>query len=91
VLGPGDELLLGSDGVFDHLAEHGEAAVVEHLGRPGQPDTLLGGVRGLLGPVLGKEPQKDDITAVLLRRRPKPAAVPGSLPVPSPRHEAGNV
>jgi hypothetical protein len=91
VLEAGDELLLGTDGVFDQLAEHGEAAVVEHLGRRGQPDTLIQGVRHLLGETLTKGPQKDDITAVLLRRRPHEAAVTGSLPVPSPRHEAGNV
>ncbi len=73
VLEVGDELLLGTDGVFDHLADRGEEAVMEHLGESGQRGTLIEGVRRLLGQVLESGSQKDDITAVLLRRRPRPA------------------
>jgi hypothetical protein len=91
VLDDGDELLLGTDGVFDQLADHGETAVVEHLGSPGQAGTLIEGVHHLLREALEREPQKDDITAVLLLRRPRPAAVAGSLPDSTPRHEAGDV
>jgi hypothetical protein len=90
VLDVGDEMLLGTDGVFDQLADRGEA-VVEHLGGDGQRDTLIEGVRRLVGEALASGPQKDDITAVLLRRQARPAAATGPLPVPSPRNEAGNV
>jgi hypothetical protein len=68
-LDDGDELLLGTDGVFDQLADHGEAAVVEQLG---QPESLCDGVRRLLRQTLQKGPQKDDVTALVLRRRPRP-------------------
>jgi hypothetical protein len=91
MLDAGDELLLGTDGVFDQLAAVGEAAIVEHLGRTGQAGTLIEGVRHLLRKALENGPQKDDITAVLLLRRPRPVEVAGPLPVSTPRHEAGNV
>jgi hypothetical protein len=101
-LDDGDELLLGSDGVFDQLADRGEAAVVEHLGRTAQGGTLIEGVRDLLHKSLASGPQKDDITAVLLLRRPRPAATGGSPvaarnlqatggPPVAADHEAGNV
>jgi serine phosphatase RsbU (regulator of sigma subunit) len=61
-----DELLLGTDGVFDHLAVHGEGAVLEELTNA----PLLEGVRQLLSRALERSPQADDITLVLLRRRP---------------------
>jgi serine phosphatase RsbU (regulator of sigma subunit) len=90
VLGQGDELLLGSDGVFDHLEAHGEAGVIEHLGRSAAVATLCDGVRQLLSQALQQGPQRDDITAVLLRRRPGPA-VARAAPASPPRHEVGDV
>jgi hypothetical protein len=89
VLEDGDELLLGSDGVFDQLADRGEAAVVEHLGRPGGEGTLIEGVHHLLREALESRPQMDDITAVLLLRRPQPIATGG--PPVATDHEAGDV
>ena len=63
-LAEGDELLLGSDGAFDHLDE-AEGAV--RLGAASA--SLLDDVQGLLREALRQGPQKDDITLVLLRRR----------------------
>jgi serine phosphatase RsbU (regulator of sigma subunit) len=61
-----DELLLGSDGGFDHLAVQDETMVLEQLATA----PLLDGVRRLLTHALERTPQADDITLVLLRRRP---------------------
>ena len=76
-LAAGDELLLGTDGAFDHLAEMNGA------GLPDQPPavSLLADVQRLLRLALRQGPQKDDITLVLLRRRVgagRPAEIPGS-------------
>ncbi len=65
-LAEGDELLLGSDGAFDHLEETDGR---DHLGRASA--SLLGDVQRLLNEALRRGPQKDDITLVLLRRRQK--------------------
>lgn len=73
-LAEGDELLLGSDGAFDHLAE------LDGAGVPGRPTeaSLLEDVRRLLRQALKRGPQKDDITLVSLRRvgAGRTAAVP---------------
>jgi stage II sporulation SpoE-like protein len=63
-LDEGDELLLGSDGAFDHLP--GEEAPAQ-LGAASA--SLLEDVRRLLREALRQGPQRDDITLVLLRRR----------------------
>ncbi|HVS37330.1 MAG TPA: PP2C family protein-serine/threonine phosphatase [Gemmataceae bacterium] len=63
----GDELLLGSDGAFDHLDENADAS---RLG--GASASLLEDVQRLLQEALRQGPQKDDITLVLLRRLVSP-------------------
>jgi hypothetical protein len=79
VLGRGDELLLATDGVFDQLDEQGGAeAVVRSLPQEG---ALFDVVRGLLEQSLACGPQKDDITLVLLRRRPAAGRGAGDVPV----------
>jgi hypothetical protein len=65
----GDELLLGSDGLFDQLSGEGGDEVVELLGPLPQAATLFDAVRRRLEEALMRGPQKDDITMVLLRRR----------------------
>ena len=66
-LADGDELLLGTDGAFDHLAELNGAPLTDRLGRPAA--SLLEDVQRLLSQCLQRGPQKDDITLVSLRRR----------------------
>jgi hypothetical protein len=68
-LADGDELLLGTDGAFDSLADHGGDV-------PSDAPSLLDAVRAVLREALRDGPQKDDITLVLLRRRP-PLPGPG--------------
>jgi hypothetical protein len=68
-LAEGDELLLGSDGVFDQLAGPRGDCVTELLDSLHEPAPLFDRVRDLLSRVLEKAPQRDDITMVLLRRR----------------------
>ena len=65
----GDELLLGSDGLFDQLSDEGGDRVVELLGHLPHTATLFEPVRRLVEEALARGPQKDDITLVLLRRR----------------------
>lgn len=67
-LDAGDELLLGSDGAFDHLPDPDADDLARRLGVPAN-SSLLEDVRGLLREALRHGPQKDDITLVLLRRR----------------------
>src|SRR5262249_61905303 len=80
VLGHGDELLLGTDGAFDHLAEGEYFAEPLDLARHAPAAaTLFDAVRHLLEQALAKVPQKDDITVVLLRRRtPVPEGPPAA-------------
>jgi hypothetical protein len=81
----GDELLLGTDGVFDHLAEVGGADALVRV-PPGE--TLFEEAERLLRQALAKAPQTDDITMVLLRRRAPTAIGPATLPF---RSETGDV
>jgi len=81
-LSPGDELVLATDGAFDQLDEEGgmESMASEFRGR-----TLFDDFRSRLEESLAREPQKDDITLVLLRRRdisetPVLVKFPGSGP-----------
>jgi hypothetical protein len=75
-LAEGDELLLGTDGLFDQLeAALGPTSEAAGAPLPEQfplPDARLGlfdAVHRLLQQALRRLPQKDDITMVLLRRR----------------------
>jgi hypothetical protein len=62
-LGHEDELLLASDGFFDQLSPRGTAAL-------GGADSLFEGARQALQRALHERPQRDDISAVVLRRLP---------------------
>jgi hypothetical protein len=66
-LDQGDELLLGTDGLFDHLTDEDGGF---HLGPP-EPEaiSLLDAIEGKLQEVLQRSPQKDDITMVMLCRQ----------------------
>ena len=71
----GDELLLGSDGAFDHLDEAAPTLPSPEagggLGGGGAASvSLLEDVQRLLTEALRRGPQRDDITLVLLRRLP---------------------
>lgn len=77
VISSGDELLLGTDGLFDHLTEHHEALQLESP----EVQSLFDRVQELLGHVLEQGPQLDDITMVLLRRKPGAQLVTGDVPV----------
>lgn len=66
-LAEGDELLLGSDGVFDHLPDR-DAAFFALFGRLPRPATLFDNTRAALGDALARAPQRDDITMVQLCR-----------------------
>jgi serine phosphatase RsbU (regulator of sigma subunit) len=92
-LADGDELLLGSDGLYDQLIAHLGGEVEEHLGSSAGQATLFEAVHRLLGQALQREPQKDDITMVLLRRRDRSASgVPGTTPADTAaRSETGDV
>jgi serine phosphatase RsbU (regulator of sigma subunit) len=68
-----DELVLGTDGLFDHLAGSGELGV---FASPKGSFTLFEGIHRLLQEALQKQPQKDDITMVLLGRRNEPSKEP---------------
>lgn len=72
-LGPGDEVLLATDGVFDQLAEQGG---VEGLRLEGPGGTLFDTVEERLRLALAQGPQMDDLTMVLLRRKGSPAGAP---------------
>jgi hypothetical protein len=65
-LAVGDELLLGSDGLFDQLAlSERRADALEAL----NGSSLLEAVRGALREALRDQPQRDDISAVAVRLR----------------------
>jgi hypothetical protein len=71
-LAEGDEMLLGTDGLFDQVeTAHPGPPLTESLRGPDSGRSLLGTMRGLLEQALSRAPQKDDITVVLLRRRSK--------------------
>lgn len=81
------ELVLGTDGLFDHLAERDEGAVLKKLGeRAGA--SLFEALRELLRGALARGPQKDDITLIRLCRAPAQAR--SGAPRPSTA-EAGDV
>lgn len=88
-LAEGDELLLGTDGAFDHLTEANGGGLPHGLGRPASVN-LLADVEGLLRQALQQGPQKDDITLVLLRRRAG-AAQPSDATTSSLRKGADDV
>ncbi len=92
----GDELLLGTDGVFDHLADltgGNVADALAELSRAAETRPLLEQVHDRVRRALRQGPQKDDITMVLLRRRPPGAERQAMLPFPGPaaRRGAGDV
>jgi hypothetical protein len=92
----GDEMLLGSDGLFDHLADLNDgnvAAALEELGGATEARSLLEKVHERVRRALRLGQQKDDITMVLLRRREPSPVAPATLPFRSPaaRNEAGDV
>jgi serine phosphatase RsbU (regulator of sigma subunit) len=68
-LDAGDELLLGTDGMFDQFAGHDGGEVTEILSDMPRTGTLLDELQLRLRERLRHVPQKDDITMVLLRRR----------------------
>jgi serine phosphatase RsbU (regulator of sigma subunit) len=96
-LDTGDEMLLGSDGVFDHLADQSDGdmtAALDELSRGAdQVRPLLEQVHERIRRALRHSEQKDDITMVLLRRREPSPEVPATLPFPGPaaRNGAGDV
>jgi hypothetical protein len=65
VLSQGDELLLATDGLFDHLLDADGALTLEEA----EGAALFDLVEQRLRQVLRAGPQKDDITAVMLSRR----------------------
>jgi Stage II sporulation protein E (SpoIIE) len=75
----GDELLLGTDGVFDQLEDQHGVEVTEILNDMPETQTLLDELQRHLREMLRHGPQKDDITMVLLRRdAAEPAALSSS-------------
>jgi hypothetical protein len=68
LLAEDDELALGTDGLFDQLTSNDRSIDVEQLAKTAQPN-FFQGVRMLLEQALRCEPQKDDITLVVLGRR----------------------
>lgn len=85
LLAGGDEILIATDGVFDQLTEHDTEAVWELKGSAVGAAGLFDSVHRLLHEALANRPQKDDITMVLLRRRPVPAP-PGESEGAAPSH-----
>jgi hypothetical protein len=71
VLRAGDELLVGTDGVFDQLLEHAgpDADLARLVADDLHRGSLLEAVREALRRALAGGPQKDDITLVTVRRR----------------------
>jgi hypothetical protein len=73
----GDELLLATDGLFEQLEEHGgEVALASN-----PPGALFDAIRERIEQSLANEPQKDDITMVLLRRRAPQEDFAPTLPI----------
>src|SRR5205823_5937895 len=87
-LAAGDELLLGTDGFFDQIAELGETAT-SNLQRQSSLPSLFDQARELLRRALQATPQNDDITLVLLRRRSAPDDRRATLPFPGPAGRNG--
>jgi serine phosphatase RsbU (regulator of sigma subunit) len=87
-LGAGDEVLLTTDGVFDQLEDHGgpEGVLDE---RPARHGSLLESFREVIERSLATEPQKDDITMVLLRYQRPSEDGPIMLPFPGGKSSAG--
>jgi len=80
-LGGGDEILLGTDGLFDQLAALSDAAWLDLLDTRSPNLPLFERVHDLLRRSLQQVPQQDDITALLLRRRPGAKVLPPVAPV----------
>jgi serine phosphatase RsbU (regulator of sigma subunit) len=79
-LEPGDELLMGTDGIFDQILDHvGPGADLAQLveGSLGEGG-LLEAAQAVLRRALSARPQKDDITVVTIQRRSNAAANPKS-------------
>jgi serine phosphatase RsbU (regulator of sigma subunit) len=68
-LAQGDELLLGTDGVFDQLVQTGGNEALERLLDEIDGESLFETVERRLRHSLAQSPQRDDLTMVLLRRR----------------------
>lgn len=68
-LGHGDEIVLATDGVFDQLDDLGGAEVISQRVRT-RLGTLFASLCAALEQAVAQGEQKDDITMVLLRRRP---------------------
>jgi hypothetical protein len=67
-LGPGDELIAGTDGLFDQIDGHEGRDLDAHL-RSASTAELFDWITGLVRDSLEAGPQKDDITLLLLCRR----------------------
>ncbi len=77
-LAEGEELAIGTDGLFDQLAFEGGADALARLAEgAGDDGSLFDLVEGALRRALERHPQTDDITLVTLSRRGRPAA-PGA-------------
>jgi serine phosphatase RsbU (regulator of sigma subunit) len=90
-LAGGDEILIATDGVFDQLADHSAVTVWDLNGAAPGDASLFDAVHGLLHEALARKPQKDDITMVLLRRRPVPTKAVGVESIASAHNGAEDV
>jgi serine phosphatase RsbU (regulator of sigma subunit) len=65
-----DELVLGSDGLFDQIADYGGPGdpLADLFAGSRDSLTLFDAVHQVLQEALQKQPQKDDITMLMLRR-----------------------
>ncbi len=94
-LDAGDEMLLGTDGVFDHLGDlngGNVAAALDEMSHSAESRPLLDQVHERVRRALHLGPQKDDITMVLLRRREPATHLPEHpLPGPAAHYGAGDV
>jgi serine phosphatase RsbU (regulator of sigma subunit) len=74
LLDPGDELLLGTDGIFDQLLDHvgADADLAQIVSGSLAGGGMLAAVQQLLTLALAARPQKDDITVVAIQRRSAP-------------------
>jgi serine phosphatase RsbU (regulator of sigma subunit) len=68
-LDAGDELVLGTDGLFDQFADHNGPEMTQVLSEVPETERLQYELQRRLQEALRRVPQKDDITMVLLRRR----------------------
>jgi hypothetical protein len=78
----GDEVLLGTDGAFDQLADDGG---LEAIARSWRGSDLFAALRDALDRSVAAAGQKDDITLVLLRRRESGEGRAAILPFPGAR------